>query len=219
MPIPKTKIVAATLRQQIVKEIRQSIVQRSLKPGERLVERELAAQLGTSLTAVRESLIQLEMEGLITKRPNAATHVVQLTRAEAEGIYEVRSVLEHHAFQQAARVASAADVQMLKQLYGKTLEAAKAGDGPSYVASDLEWHEAVWRATGNTCLVDSLRRVMLPLFGYSTIGIESNKFDLMRDAESHKPLLDAISDHDAAQAGKRFLQAEKLWRLNFALTD
>ena len=65
MPLIQKKITPSTLRQQIVIEIRQSILKRALLPGERLVEREIAERLGTSLTAVREALIQLEAEGLI----------------------------------------------------------------------------------------------------------------------------------------------------------
>ena len=71
MPLVQKKIVPSTLRQQIAREIRQSILQRQLLPGERLIEREISSRFGTSLTVVREALIQLEAEGLITKRPNA----------------------------------------------------------------------------------------------------------------------------------------------------
>src|ERR1017187_8320877 len=133
MPIAIRKIVPATLRQQIVQEIRQSILNRSLLPGERLVERDLAARLGTSLTAVREALIQLEMEGLIIKRPNAATHVVQLTGDEIEDIYAVRHVLEHYAFQEAARTATPENIQELQKLHEKAVQTARKGDGVVYI--------------------------------------------------------------------------------------
>src|SRR5271165_2522893 len=122
MPLATEKLVQATLRQQIVKQIRQAILNRSLLPGERLVERELAKQLGTSLTATREALIQLETEGLITKRPNATTHVTQLTPNEVEQIFAVRRVLEKYAFEEAARLADNAEIRHLKDLHSAALE-------------------------------------------------------------------------------------------------
>jgi DNA-binding GntR family transcriptional regulator len=215
MPLVQKKITPSTLRQQIVIEIRQSILKRALHPGERLVEREIAERLGTSLTAVREALIQLESEGLITKKPNATTHVTELDDAEVDNIYAVRSILEHYAFQQAARLATNEDVKRLETLYEKTYAAAKSGDGFTYITADLNWHEAVWQITGNSCLADTLQRVIIPLFGFSSIEVAHEKFNFVKDAESHKPLLAAIKARDGALAGKAYKQAESAWRLRF----
>lgn len=212
MPITARKIVSSTLRQQIVQEIRQSILNRSLHPGERLVEREIAARLGISLTAVREAFIQLEMEGLITKKPNATTHVTELTPKEVESIFAVRHVLENYAFQQAALVASPDAIENMERLYERTLNTARTGSGFAYITSDLEWHEAVWQSTGNEYLQETLRRIMIPLFGFSSIEIAKDGFDLVKDAETHKPLLDAIRLHDPILVGKAFKRAEMLWR-------
>ena len=96
MPLVTEKLTSATLRFQTSEKIRTGILRGSLKPGERLVERDLAEQLGTSLTVVREALVQLETEGFITKRPNSATHITQLSRSEIEQILVVRRVLEDH---------------------------------------------------------------------------------------------------------------------------
>ena len=212
MPLDTEKLVQATLRQQIVKQIRQAILNRSLLPGERLVERELAKQLGTSLTATREALIQLETEGLITKRPNATTHVTQLTPNEVEQIFAVRRVLEKYAFEEAARLADNAEIRHLKDLHSAALEAARTNDGVAYVAADLEWHEAVWRTTKNAFLAESLRRVVLPLFGFSSIEVATRKgFDLEHDAQSHAPLLKAIRAHDPVAAGVAFDKFVQLW--------
>ena len=97
------------------------------------------------------------------------------------------------------------------------MEAARSGNGFTYITSDLEWHEAVWQSTGNSCLVDTLHRVIIPLFGFSSIEIEQEKFDLVQDAQTHEPLLAAIRAHDPALAGKAFNRAQSLWRQNFPL--
>ena len=128
MPLPARPLVQATLRHQIVQQIRQAILNGSLVPGERVVERALAERLGTSLTATREALIQLETEGLITKKPNATTHVTELSTQEIEQIYAVRRILERYAFDKAARVADAKAILSLQQLHKDAVRVAGSGD-------------------------------------------------------------------------------------------
>jgi DNA-binding GntR family transcriptional regulator len=67
------------LRDRIAEVLRKAILDGSLAEGSRIVERKLAAQFDTSLTAVREALIELEVEGFVVKKPNSATFVTQLS--------------------------------------------------------------------------------------------------------------------------------------------
>ena len=212
MPIVARKLVPSSLRQRIAHEIRQAILNRSLLPGERLVERELAARLGASLTVTREALIQLEMEGLIVKKPNATTHVTQLSREDVEQVFTVRRILERFAFQEAARRASTADHQRLAELHEKAKEAAASGDGCAYIGVDLQWHQAVWQAAGNQCLYETLKRVALPLFGFSAIRVAVQAgFDLMQDAMTHAPLLRAIEEGNSDAAALAFDRFIVVW--------
>ena len=210
MPLAARKLSQATLRQQIVEEIRKAILNRSLLPGERLVERSLAERLGTSLTATREALIQLETEGLITKKPNATTHVTKLSPVEVEQIYAVRRVLERYAFEEAARVADGESLQRLKELHKEAAEVARGGDDIAYISADLKWHEAVWNATGNACLADTLRRVVVPLFGFSAIATHHG-FNLKHDVQTHVPLVKALEARDPAAAGAAFDKFSEIW--------
>ena len=81
------RLTTQTLRGQIAQRIRSAILNGTLKPGERLVERKLASEFGASLTAVREAVIELETDGFITKRPNAFTYVTKLSIAEIEKVF------------------------------------------------------------------------------------------------------------------------------------
>jgi DNA-binding GntR family transcriptional regulator len=212
MPLATRKLVPSSLRHQIVQEIRQAILNRSLIPGERLVERELASRLGASLTATREALIQLEMEGLIVKKPNATTHVTQLSRGDVEQIFAVRRILERYAFQEAARKGSSEAIQGLVELHEKAKQVASTGDGCAYIGVDLQWHEAVWRIAGNHCLFETLKRVASPLFGFSAIAVATQAgFDLRQDALSHFPLLAAVQARDPKAATAAFDKFVRVW--------
>lgn len=212
MPLTSKKIATATLRQQIVHQVRQAILNGTLHPGERLVERNLAASLGTSLTAAREAMIQLESEGLITKRPNSTTHVTQLSPEEISQIFAVRRVLEEFAFVEAARQGTTQENAKLEQIHIKALRFAQAGDARAYIGQDLAWHEAVWRMAHNPYLHASLTRAILPLFGFSIIGVAMQEgFDLVEDARNHEPLLKAIAARDVVATRRAYRAAAENW--------
>ena len=107
MPVASKKVKIITLRHQIADQIRGSILEGSVAPGERLVERTLGFELGASVTAVREAIIQLEGEGLITKRSNSSTNVSVLTVKEIGHAFVVRQALEWVAMMETARRATA----------------------------------------------------------------------------------------------------------------
>lgn len=212
MPIAKVKVQSITLRHQIATRIRQAILDGLLVPGERVVERTLAAQLGASVTAVREAVIQLESEGLITKRSNTATNITSLTHEEISQTFAVRYNLEKMAVSEAAHRASERDIRQLHQLHEAAVAAAKEKDRRRYVKQDFAWHQAVWTASGNEVLESTLQRLVVPLFGFSIIQIVSEEsFDLLEDARLHAPILKAIVNRDRPGAVAAFEKGIVLW--------
>jgi DNA-binding GntR family transcriptional regulator len=108
---------AAPLRQEVVRLLRQEILDQSLLPGQRITEAFLCERFGVSRTVVREALRQLESERLITLLPNRGPIVTVLSRREIESLYEVRRSLEGLAGELFARRAPAATaVAMLSHL-------------------------------------------------------------------------------------------------------
>jgi DNA-binding GntR family transcriptional regulator len=86
--------VAAPLRDQVSNALRQAIVERELRPGQRLVERELTGMLQVSRATIRESLRELEAEGLVTVIPQRGAVVASISMQEAADIYEARAAIE-----------------------------------------------------------------------------------------------------------------------------
>ena len=126
MPISAEKLNTQPARHLVADRIRESILDGSLEPGERLVERKLADTLGVSQSAIREALIQLELEGHVTKKPNSATYVTHLSQRELENTIAVRRALEGFAVEEAARHATPSDVARLEKLYDLSSAAACA---------------------------------------------------------------------------------------------
>jgi DNA-binding GntR family transcriptional regulator len=86
--------IAAPLREQVISALRQAVVQYQLKPGQRLIERELIEQLGVSRTTIREALRELASEGLVTVIPQKGAIVSAPSLEDAADLYEVRAALE-----------------------------------------------------------------------------------------------------------------------------
>lgn len=206
------KLSNATLRERIAERIKNAILTGTLREGDRLVERHLAAQFDTSLTAVREALVQLEIEGFVTKKPNAATHVTKLTLAAAEKIFTVRKLLETFAVEEAARLASPARAKELDNAYLELLDTARAQDAQVCMLKDLALHERIWQLANNEYIEIALRRIVHPIFAFTAIRVLScQPFDLLQDAQSHLPIIEAIKENNPVAAGQAFQIALDGW--------
>jgi len=213
MALATKPVQSVTLRQQIVMRIRQAILDGSMEPGQRLVERTLGAELGASLSAVREAIVQLEAEGLITKRTNTRTNVAVLTPDEIAQSFAIRRTLERIAVQEAAKRAGTSDIQLLTNVFEHVLQAAEQNLRGVYVTADFAWHEALWKISGNDVLAATLRRLVLPLFGLRSSRVVLVKnFSLIDDARLHAPILDAIACNDPAAAVGAFERGICEWQ-------
>lgn len=211
MPVLAEKLNSPTLRQQVVVKIRDAVIRGMLHPGEKLVERELAAKFGASLTVIREAIVQLESEGIIIKRPNASTSIVQLSSDDILKIYAVRRELEGYALVEAARNITREEGKALEACHKRALESAAIEDADAYIQSDLAWHQTAWTATKNEFLETALRRLVIPLFGFSYIQLSTQGFNLLRDAQSHSELSQAIIDRNPEGVMKAFPAALLVW--------
>ena len=108
--------VAAPLREQAVGVLREAILDFRLRPGQRLVERELIEQTGVSRATIREALRQLTAEGLVTIIPQRGAVVVELTQKEARDLYELRATLEALVARLFAERATDEQVAQLRQV-------------------------------------------------------------------------------------------------------
>ena len=197
MEMSFSKLSNRSLRDQIAGKIKEAILSNSLRAGDRLVERKLAAQFGVSLTAVREALIVLEIEGFVVKKTNSSTYVTKLSIREVEKAFDLRRVLEGYAMELAVHLATPKEIQSLEKAYLAMIDAAAQGNVDLFLQKDCEWHEAIWCLAGNEYLLAALKRLVLPLFAFAAIRIHAGSpLDLLADANRHHPLLHAIQARD-----------------------
>lgn len=148
--------VAAPLRQSVIASLRGAIAAGRFKAGDRLTERDVCEMTGVSRTLVREAFRQLESEGLITVLPNRGPVVSRVTSEQAQGIYQVRSMLEGLASELFAQRATAEDLRALRAALDNIRTAFDDPDPVARLNAKNEFYECLLRGAGNEALAQTL---------------------------------------------------------------
>lgn len=117
--------------------LRQAILKGNLKPNERLVQAEIAEQLGVSRMPVREALKTLELEGLVSLEPHKGAIVNPLTLEDIDEIYELRTLLEPFTLKKSIPNLTAGDIASLEKLHEEMLGTT---DIATYVKLNNQFH-------------------------------------------------------------------------------
>jgi len=186
-----------SLRTAVVDELRELIINQQLQPGQRIVERQLSERFEVSRIPLREALLQLESEGLVTILPRRGTFVARFSLKEMEDFFDIREALEPVAARLAAQRATPADLARL-QTHLRAAEAAVARRAEDAIAREnAGFHQDIVETAGNSLLSSLMRPLSLRLRW---------KFRLAHDLElgfmcaEHAALFAAISEHDSARA-------------------
>jgi len=159
VPLAPVQQEAAPLRRKIAASLRQAIESGNLRPGDRLVEKDLCAQLSVSRTSLREAIRELEAEGLLSTFAGGGVAVAGMTPDEARNIYRVRGALEALAAEQFAERATDEALARL-QAATDTLAAAYAARAiEDMLAAKRAFYERLCEGAGNPVLLDLLNRL------------------------------------------------------------
>ncbi|AQW49316.1 GntR family transcriptional regulator [Streptomyces violaceusniger] len=147
------------LRERVYEALLELITTRALRPGQHLVESELAGQLGVSRQPVREALQRLNTEGWVDLRPAQGAFVHEPTEEEADQLLTVRTLLEAEAARLAAAGIDAAGIAALEDLCAKGERAVLDDDVDGAVAANAEFHAKVMELAGNAVLSELAAQV------------------------------------------------------------
>jgi DNA-binding GntR family transcriptional regulator len=155
-----------------------------LRPGDRLLETDLAQRFGVSRTPIREAIRRLETDGLVAHKPRVGAMIRVLAQQEIVELYEMRIVLEATAAQMAAKHASKAEIHTLKTLNSQMMQVAR--DPYKVAMLNRKFHGCILSAARNRFLAQSHNSLShaLVLLGKTTL-------------ESSERVKDVVSQHDA----------------------
>lgn len=168
------------------------------RPGDRLREADVAAQLELSRTPIREALRKLEADGIVEHRARIGAVIRTLEYTEVVELYEMRAVLEHTAAKMAAKHASLAEIDELCDL-NIQIEGA-LNDPTTAAALNQNFHRCIYRATRNRFLQESARALnnALMLLGPTTLA-DSKRINVVFG--QHQDIINAIRAADVDAAG------------------
>lgn len=179
----------------------------SIEPGARIMIDRLSRSLGVSQSPIREALLRLEAQGLVTK-----THLVgyraaeRMSRRQFEELYEMRLLLEPFAVGGCARLATDAHIGTLERMTSDMRQQSGKGTYASFAQQDAEFHEFIASCGGNALVHDSLSALHghLHLF-----RLQFNTQGTSEALREHEQILAAIKEHDpegAADLMKRHIE-------------
>ena len=179
--------------------IREAVLDRSLRPGQRVTVRPFAERLGISPTPVKAALAVLEREGFLVARKNAGYFVAELTVADMRDIYELRSAIDALAARDLARARPAATLDRLSELLDAQRAALDEDDVEAYSVLDEEFHALIWRSSANRRLtaVADLLGAQLRLGHTLTVAVPGRP---RAGLEEHGEIVDALRSGDTAAA-------------------
>lgn len=176
------------VRERVLAELRERIVAGQLRPGDRLIERELAEAFGVSRVPVREAIRTLASEGFLAVSSPRRIVVRQLSRVDVEELFDVREALEVLAAGLAAQRAGNAELRGLRAQLAAAARATETGEAARITDANTQFHDEIVRLSGNSLVSQLLR----PIEGRLRWLTRQNEHwqDLLVE---HGELLDAIA--------------------------
>ena len=183
------------LRDVVYNTLREAILKGELKPGERLMELQLASKLGVSRTPIREAIRMLELEGLAVTIPRKGAEVAKMTVKDMEDVLEVREALDELAAKIACNKITEEQLQTLSKVKDAFEESTKTTDIKQIAMYDEKFHDVIYESTGNVRQVNLLNNLREQIYRYSVEYLK-NVEAYPRLIEEHETILKALQDRN-----------------------
>jgi DNA-binding GntR family transcriptional regulator len=203
LKLPRVEV--RILSHQLVTALREAILSGDLPPGQRLIEAEIAQQMGVSRAPVREAIRHLDQEGLVEIFPHRGAVVVGVGDQEIEAVYKVRAAIEAEAFERACSRITSEQCAGLRTLVDEMGSHARRRQTAELIEKDLAFHRTVLEISGYTVL----RRVWDSLDGIMRIRTlqavarptKAAQTFLEATVAAHLELVEALEAREPARAG------------------
>ena len=195
----KTLQLGPSLVDQVHKAILAEIAGGRLPPGGRIIQEQLAQELGVSRQPVQQALALLRKEGVLSDAPGRGLQVAPLDLDHVRHMYEVRAVIEGLAFRSAAKTNAAEVARRAPALIRAGRKAVAAQSFADMIAADMTLHHFIYAQSGNPLVAPSMETHWTQT--QRVMGEVLMRDDKPRDIwDQHEKMLDAVAAGDGPQA-------------------
>lgn len=193
------RLQQTNLRDQALAVLKLRLISGDLAPGQIYSAASIANELGVSNSPVREAMLTLVNQGLLETVKNRGFRVVPLSDRERRNVYDLRVMVEIPAMAKLAGMKDkvAEHYAEFRGIADQVVDSAKAGDIVGYLNCDQKFHIGLLDLLGNeqlSAIVSNLRDQSRQ-YGLKKL---SERGDLVKSAEEHLPILDALASGDPA---------------------
>ena len=187
------------LRDVVFNTLRKAILRGELKPGERLMEIQLANKLGVSRTPIREAIRKLELEGLVLMIPRKGAEVAQITEKNMQDVLEVRKALEELSVQLACERITPEQVEEMKMAAEDFRKVLKSCVATKIAEADVKFHDIIFAATNNQRLITLLNNLREQMYRFRVEYLKQKEC-YPQLLEEHDKLIALISGGEVEEA-------------------
>ncbi len=185
------------LSDRIYNTIRKKIICHQVKPGERLIDSELAEELGVSRSLVRQAFTILEKAGLVELIPRNGFYVREISRQDVKEMYEIRNILETQAALMAVDKISNEDIKKVESVFEAAKEDLDTNNKvKKFIKADAILHEMLLKSAGNSRLTKLIKRYINHFIFYRIIDL--SRVERAKQAYfEHYKIFEAVKQRDA----------------------
>jgi DNA-binding GntR family transcriptional regulator len=209
---------AESIADKVYGLLRREIAAGKFRPGERILEKALAARLHVSRTPIREALLRLEIEGVVVCTNRRSYNVRTLTVRDVRDIYETLGVLEGAAASQVAAHIDAADLRRLKGLNTEMRDAAERGDLQAFGRWNREFHDVFLSKLENRTLREVCDVVRERLYTFP-VRPHSLADWLRKSVREHREIIRLADQVDGDALGRYFRDVHWSYERNRRFID
>ncbi len=180
-----------SLREEVYDSLKKSILHGKLNGGQRLIEEQLAHQIGISRTPVREAFHKLERDELVTRLPKGGFAVRDFTKEDVEEIFGIRSALESYAAYLATLYISTEKISNLEKKIEETEKALRSGDEDKVIHLHTEFHDLLYKSCKSDKLIEMINNFRDYFYRYRPALLRTEK-TIRVSIEDHRRMLEAM---------------------------
>lgn len=204
----KARIISRSqnLNTPVYETLRNQIINFTLKPGQKLQDRQLSLQFGVSRTPVREALNKLVQEGFVRQTPGQGYFVKEISIKEIEDLYEVREALEVLAAQQATRNINNRQIKRLSEILRRHKTLIEKNEFESRILENADFHKTIALGSGNQYLYEIISYIFDKISNVHGIGSLTLQRTLQRKKiayQQHEEIYKSLKEKDLPKLTKK----------------